>query len=156
MDDVTGMSAPTSVIGKHTFETLTTGMYSDPLDCLREYVQNSVDSLEESGRLAEGRIDFAIDAAAKSVVIRDDGLGIPVSAAAATLLDIGRSEKPERSNRSRGFRGIGRLGGLAYCERLISGRGGRGCNETGVGLQAAAAAPQARSRSGSYNDRADP
>jgi molecular chaperone HtpG len=107
------------VIGKHTFETLTTGMYSDPLDCLREYVQNSVDSIEEGGNLQGGRIDFSIDKAAKSLVIRDNGLGIPRVVATSTLQNIGRSDKPDRASRSRGFRGIGRLGGLAYCERLI-------------------------------------
>jgi hypothetical protein len=119
MNDVTTADAESPLIGKHTFETLTTGMYSDPLDCLREYVQNSVDSIEEGGKLAESRIDFTIDPEAKTVLIGDSGLGIPSSAAAATLRNVGRSDKAERSGRSRGFRGIGRLGGLAYCERLI-------------------------------------
>ena len=112
----TDLEAP--VIGKHTFETLTTGMYSDPLDCLREYVQNSVDSIEEGGKLRDGRIDFSIDPAG-SLTVKDNGLGISSAVAASTLQNVGRSDKQERSGRSRGFRGIGRLGGLAYCERLI-------------------------------------
>ena len=35
-------------IGKYTLESLTTGMYSDPKIVYREYIQNSVDSLEEA------------------------------------------------------------------------------------------------------------
>jgi len=115
--DANGAVVP--VIGKHTFETLTTGMYSNPLDSLREYVQNSVDSIEEAGGADDGRIDFSIDPGSKRVVVRDNGSGIPASVAAATLQDVGRSGKPVRSGRSRGFRGIGRLGGLAYCETLV-------------------------------------
>lgn len=119
MSDVATRGSDPPVVGKHTFETLTTGMYSDPLDCLREYVQNSVDAIEEGDRLADGRIDFTIDPDARLVSIRDNGVGIASALAAATLRDVGRSEKSERAGRSRGFRGIGRLGGLAYCERLI-------------------------------------
>lgn len=115
--ELNGVSTP--VIGKHTFETLTTGMYSNPLDSLREYVQNSVDAIEEAGRLGDGRIDFGIDPEACTMVIRDNGDGIPAAEATATLQDVGRSCKPERPGRSRGFRGIGRLGGLAYCKTLI-------------------------------------
>ena len=33
-------------VGKYTLESLTTGMYSDPKIVYREYIQNSVDSLE--------------------------------------------------------------------------------------------------------------
>lgn len=45
-------------IGKFTLESLTTGMYSEPESCYREYIQNAVDSLDsaiEQGILA---IDF--------------------------------------------------------------------------------------------------
>ena len=33
-------------VGKFTLESLTTGMYSDPRIVYREYIQNSVDSIE--------------------------------------------------------------------------------------------------------------
>ena len=36
------------VIGKFTLESLTNGMYSSPLDLYREYVQNSVDSIDDA------------------------------------------------------------------------------------------------------------
>ena len=35
-------------VGKYTLESLTTGMYSDPKIVYREYIQNSVDSLENA------------------------------------------------------------------------------------------------------------
>lgn len=35
-------------IGKYTLESLTIGMYSDSKIIYREYIQNSVDSLEEA------------------------------------------------------------------------------------------------------------
>ena len=35
-------------IGKFTLESLTTGMYSEPESCYREYIQNSVDSLDSA------------------------------------------------------------------------------------------------------------
>ena len=35
-------------VGKYTLESLTTGMYADPKIVYREYIQNSVDSLEHA------------------------------------------------------------------------------------------------------------
>jgi molecular chaperone HtpG len=109
-------------IGKYTLESLTTGMYSDPFIIYREYVQNSVDSLEEaveSGLLEKSsmRIDIIVDEAGKRISIRDNGTGIPSANATATLVNIGNSRKRHVNNR--GFRGIGRLGGMSYCDELI-------------------------------------
>lgn len=36
------------VIGKHTLESLTSGMYSDPYVVYREYIQNATDSIDEA------------------------------------------------------------------------------------------------------------
>lgn len=35
-------------IGKYTLESLTSGMYLDPLSLYKEYIQNAVDSLDEA------------------------------------------------------------------------------------------------------------
>ena len=109
------------VIGKYTLESLTNGMYSSPLDMYREYIQNAVDSFDEV--IAAGVeiadklvIDIDIDAEGKSVTIRDNGAGIRAADATNTLLDIGNSQKSRMT--SRGFRGIGRLAGLSYCDKL--------------------------------------
>lgn len=109
------------VIGKYTLESLTNGMYASPLDMFREYIQNSVDSFDDAvARNLERenalRIDINVDRDNRVISIRDNGCGIPAAEAVATLLDIGNSQK-SRSN-FRGFRGIGRLAGLTYCDKL--------------------------------------
>ena len=110
------------IIGKYTLESLTNGMYTSPLDMYREYIQNAVDSFDEA--ITQGielpeklSIDIQIDSAKKRIVIRDNGCGINVHKAIPTLLDIGNSRKSRFT--ARGFRGIGRLAGLSYCEKLI-------------------------------------
>lgn len=109
-------------IGKYTLESLTTGMYSDPKIIYREYIQNSVDSLEEAVRqnIIEAnsmRIDIIVDDEASFISIRDNGIGIPSASAVSTLMNIGSSSK--RHSNNRGFRGIGRLGGMSYCGQLV-------------------------------------
>lgn len=109
-------------VGKYTLESLTTGMYSDPKIVYREYIQNSVDSLENA--LAIGlierqsmRIDIIVDAENSYISIRDNGTGISHAESRATLMNVGNSKKRNSSNR--GFRGIGRLGGMSYCDTLV-------------------------------------
>ena len=109
-------------VGKYTLESLTTGMYSDPKIVYREYIQNSVDSLEmavDAGLLESQsmRIDIIVDSEASSISIRDNGMGIPFSEAKETLMNVGNSKK--RHSNNRGFRGIGRLGGMSYCDTLV-------------------------------------
>ena len=53
------------VVGKHTLESLTSGMYSDPFVVYREYIQNSTDAIDEAYRKGilkpgEDRIDVEI------------------------------------------------------------------------------------------------
>ncbi len=109
------------VIGKYTLESLTNGMYASPLDMYREYIQNAVDSFDDAIEAGiefsdKLRIDITINAEDRSVVIRDNGCGIKADAAISTLLDIGNSQKSNQT--ARGFRGIGRLAGLSYCDKL--------------------------------------
>ena len=108
-------------IGKFTLESLTTGMYSDARIVYREYIQNSVDSLEEAvhDQLLEQssvRIDIVVDETKQYISVRDNGLGISCATAASVLLSVGKSQK--RHSKNRGFRGIGRLGGMSYCDTL--------------------------------------
>lgn len=106
-------------IGSFIINILTTGMYPEPLDALREYIQNSYDAIRSAER-AEllrpnfGQISIVIDAGNARVIIRDNGVGIPASEARSRLLDIGKSTKVLGDDA--GFRGIGRLAGLAYCK----------------------------------------
>jgi molecular chaperone HtpG len=109
-------------VGKYTLESLTTGMYSDPKIVYREYIQNSVDSLENavSQNIIEKqsmRIDIIVNSEDSVISIRDNGTGIPSDKAISTLMNIGNSKK--RHSNNRGFRGIGRLGGMSYCDTLV-------------------------------------
>lgn len=109
-------------VGKYTLESLTTGMYSDPKIIYREYIQNSVDALEAAVQRnlikpQSMRIDIIVDAENAYISIRDNGTGIKSLSAVSTLMNIGSSQK--RHSNNRGFRGIGRLGGMSYCGRLV-------------------------------------
>lgn len=107
-------------IGAFVLETLTTGMYTNPLDTVREFVQNAADSIfQAEGTLIPynaGRIEIQIDPDSRKFVIRDNGIGIPNADVYSRLINIGMSEK--NLSTSAGFRGIGRLAGIAYCQTL--------------------------------------
>lgn len=109
-------------VGKYTLESLTTGMYSDPKIVYREYIQNSVDSLENALSLGllepqSMRIDIIVNEEDAYISIKDNGTGISAETAVSTLMNVGSSKKRNANNR--GFRGIGRLGGMSYCDTLV-------------------------------------
>lgn len=113
------MSKP--IAGKFLLEILTKGMYSNPMHIYREYIQNASDSIDEAiakGLLkaAEAEIHISIDEKERCIIIRDNGLGIPQNIAQIKMLNVGASDKDGINER--GFRGIGRLGGLAYAEEV--------------------------------------
>jgi len=108
-------------IGAFVLETLTTGMYANPFDALREYVQNSSDAIFLAERQNiipknNGRINIKIDPVKRSLEILDNGVGLS-SAESTRLLNIGMSSKIY--GLEAGFRGIGRLAGIAYCKQLV-------------------------------------
>jgi molecular chaperone HtpG len=110
------------VIGKQTLESLTAGMYTDPLVIYREFIQNAVDSIDEAydkGVIEQGgeKIEITVDALEGHISVKDNGLGVPTESVIESLVSIGNSSK--RSSNSRGFRGIGRLAALSYCEKLV-------------------------------------
>ena len=85
------------VIGKHTLESLTSGMYSDPYVVFREYIQNAADSIDDAYKanvLAKGndRINISVSPLERLIVIEDNGLGIPSDKAEKTLVSIGNSQ----------------------------------------------------------------
>lgn len=108
-------------VGKYTLESLTTGMYIDPLILFREYIQNSTDSIDEAIRLGintdeNSFINIIMEKENKKIIIEDNGCGIKKNSAFKVLTDIGNSNKRHSSHK--GFRGIGRLSGLSYCNKL--------------------------------------
>ena len=111
------------LIGKDILELLTAGMYVDPLCVYREYVQNACDAIDEArqqGLYKNGvtpRIEMFFDQSERSVRIRDNGTGVSREHFVQILTAIGGSQK--RGRRMRGFRGVGRLSGLGYCQELV-------------------------------------
>ena len=78
------MSEP--IAGKFLLEILTKGMYSNPMHIYREYIQNSSDSIDKAIELgilqaAEAEIHIFIDEIKRNIIIRDNGLGIPLNIA---------------------------------------------------------------------------
>ena len=108
-------------IGKAIIETLTTGMYEDPRFVYREYIQNAVDQIDiaiqnELLESSEAIIYIDIDKPSRNITIHDNATGIESVKVKEILGNIALSEKD--GFYSRGFRGIGRLGGLGYCKIL--------------------------------------
>ena len=109
--------------GVNIVEIVTSGLYPNALDTFREYIQNATDAIDDAvkaGILQEGdgQIEIAIDKNARRITIEDNGIGISAARDFVRIMsNIGNSDKTLKSDR--GFRGIGRLGGLAYCKTLI-------------------------------------
>jgi Histidine kinase-, DNA gyrase B-, and HSP90-like ATPase len=110
-------------IGKNVIETLTLGMYDDARFIYREYVQNAADQIDVAveeqilKNKAEGLIDITIEKESKTIIIEDNATGIKDENVLQFLGDVANSQKDKEKRK--GFRGIGRLGGLGYCEKLI-------------------------------------
>ncbi|WOC39289.1 ATP-binding protein [Polaribacter sp. HL-MS24] len=110
-------------IGKDVIESLTLGMYEDSRFIFREYIQNGADQIDKAleerifSTLRDGKIEIEINASSKSISIYDNATGIESNKVQPILKNIAQSTKDRTKNK--GFRGIGRLGGLAYCDKLI-------------------------------------
>jgi len=116
-DQTSGRAVPH--IGAFVLETLTLGMYGEPRHTLREYVQNSFDAIRaaQRTRFLKDRGKVTISISSEEIKILDNGLGVPADQAWKTLTSVGASKKDRQ--RDAGFRGIGRLAGMAYCDKLI-------------------------------------
>src|SRR5579872_7191171 len=93
-------------IGGELLAVLTKGLYTNPMDCIREYVQNAVDA---------GARSVKIKITGNSVMIFDDGNGMNLD----DLLQarqFGLSYKFVAQHV--GFRGIGIYSGFDLCRRL--------------------------------------
>ena len=124
LEDQTWTPGPADiVVGKDVLELLSTSMYVDPMTIYREYVQNAADAIDDARRQgfldldAAGEVSIAVDPAARTIRIRDNGTGIAWPRFARQLTALGASGK--RGTKARGFRGVGRLAGLGYCQEVI-------------------------------------
>lgn len=111
------------VVGKDVLELVSSAMYVDPMTVYREYVQNAADAVDAaraSGALSAdelGRVEILVDAASRTVRIRDNGCGVSFQEFGRKLTALGGSSK--RGSSARGFRGVGRLAGLGYAQELV-------------------------------------
>jgi len=94
-------------IGSKVMETLTSGLYDGNLNCLREYVQNSIDS-----KASNIEIEFENKT---TLIIRDDGSGMNKEDL-RNALKIGVSDK---SDDDIGWRGIGIWSGVPACKKIV-------------------------------------
>ena len=112
-----------TLIGKDVIESLTFAMYDDPRFIYREYIQNSADQINKAlelgliDNISECEIWIDINKKERKITIEDNATGIPQNDINRILKNIAQSTK--KRGEDKGFRGIGRLGGLAYCEKLI-------------------------------------
>ncbi len=112
-----------TTIGKDVIESLTLGMYEDSRFIYREYVQNAADQIDKAVKdnflssRNEGEIWIHIDKTKRTISIEDNATGIEADKMAEVLRNIAKSTKERGVDK--GFRGIGRLGGLGYCDTLI-------------------------------------
>lgn len=112
------------IVGRSLLETLTSALYENPIILFREYVQNSLDAYNYATKI-EGRdlvsdfhVNIDIDRESRTIKIRDNGYGIVSSEQfAKAMLSFGNSEKLDRTQFI-GFRGIGRVSALPFCQEL--------------------------------------
>lgn len=113
---VLGTQNTPTLSGPGLLGLVTTGMYDAPLSMYREYIQNAADAVGGSGLPGRPRVDIAIDVSGRRIRIRDNGPGLSREEALDRLLPIGRSDKTLGIDR--GFRGVGRLAGLAFAKTV--------------------------------------
>ena len=93
-------------IGAEIISILTKGMYFDPRDALREYVQNGIDANAQN---------IEIKIRGNSIVVEDDGCGMDEETMKKAVR-IGISDK--NPNVDVGFRGIGIYSSFHLCDNL--------------------------------------
>jgi molecular chaperone HtpG len=94
-------------IGAEVISILTKGMYQDPRDALREYVQNGIDA---------GADSISIKVRQNSVVIIDNGTGMDYSTLRKAVR-VGISDKDPK--KKVGFMGIGIYSSFHLCDKLV-------------------------------------
>lgn len=107
-------------IGKDLLQMFMLQLYSDPRCIYREYIQNSLDAINEAVKLGilskkkDGQVVINIDK--DFIKVEDNGTGIKAENAAKTLMDVANSIK--NGIDTAGQFGIGRLSGGGYCKTL--------------------------------------
>lgn len=96
------------IIGARLLETITDGLYNRNLNCVREYVQNSIDE-------GAPNVDISLKDDNGTLEIADNGPGMDKLGLKAAL-SIGKSNK---SPKQIGWRGIGIWSGVSASKKLV-------------------------------------
>ena len=105
--------------GKYVLDSLTASMYKDSECVYREYIQNAADQIDEALESDPNGyycIHINIYPKERTITIEDNATGVKRDNR-DVLRDVARSKKVK--GKRKGFRGIGRLGGLGYCKTMI-------------------------------------
>lgn len=94
--------------GAKLLEAITAGLYDGNLNCLREYIQNSIDSKAK-------RVDVNFENGRTVLAIEDNGCGMDRQELEQGL-HLGKSDKPDTAI---GWRGIGIWSGIPACRRIV-------------------------------------
>lgn len=94
--------------GAKLLEAITSGLYDGNLNCLREYVQNCIDS-------GANKIDIHFENGRTVLMIEDNGCGMDKRKLTKALY-LGISDKPPTAV---GWRGIGIWSGVPICRRIV-------------------------------------
>lgn len=97
-----------SAVGAKLLEAITAGLYDGNLNCLREYIQNAIDSKAK-------RVDIIFENGRTNLVIEDTGKGMDRKELIEAL-EIGKSRK---TGGDIGWRGIGIWSGVPTCRRIV-------------------------------------
>lgn len=109
------VTEPSVTVGPSILGLVTSGIYDDPLTVYREYIQNAADELSRRNGV-EGKVEIFIDPRQMKMSICDNGPGLTYQQCLEELVPISQSKKC--LGQDRGFRGIGRLSGLAFAESV--------------------------------------
>lgn len=110
-------------VGRNLLETLTSALYESPIILFREYVQNSLDAYNNSQKngydeITDFCVEIDIDKETRVIKIKDNGYGIEgKDNFEKDMLSFGDSRKVDKSQFI-GFRGIGRISAVPFCEKL--------------------------------------
>lgn len=123
-------------VGKNFLENLTVGMYENSFTVYREFVQNAADSIDKAVKVGllksnnEAFIDIHIEYNKRKISVYDNACGISMYDFKKKMTDVADSDKDR--DIEKGFRGIGRLAGLGYCDKLIFRTTAQGENKESV------------------------
>ena len=105
-----------SVVGAGIVEIITESLYDKPIVVFREYVQNSADAFLSVPEEDKNKLEVRIQCIDNNLCFVDNGTGIKEDKFEEVMVSIANSKKTRTKNI--GYKGIGRLSGLSYCESL--------------------------------------